>query len=190
MLIPVHIQEVEKEASCLFTKAAIEAKLDEMANAIKLNRNLSESNPVVLCVLIGGLIPAGNLLPRLDFPLELDYIHATRYANEAVGNTKIDWVAKPRVPLKGRNVLIVEDILDGGLTLAAIVDYCQQQEAESVYTAVLLDKQGVKRAEGGTVKADFTAITMNNGFVFGYGMDYKGYLRNAPGIYVVASKHA
>ncbi len=188
MLIPAHIQEVEKKAKCLFTKSAIETKLDEMAKAI--SEKLSESNPVVLCVLIGGLIPAGNLLPRLDFPLELDYIHATRYANETIGSTTINWVAKPRVSLKDRNVLIVEDILDGGLTLAAIVDYCHQQEAKSVHTAVLLDKQKVERAPGGTDKADFAAITMDNGFVFGYGMDYDGYLRNAPGIYVVAPEHA
>lgn len=188
MLIPAHIQEVEKKARCLFTKKKIETQLDKMAKAI--SGKLSESNPVVLCVLIGGLIPAGNLLPRLDFPLELDYIHATRYANETIGNSEINWVATPRVSLKDRNVLIIEDILDGGLTLAAIVDYCHQQEAKSVYTAVLLDKQKATRVPGGTDKADFTAITMDNGFVFGYGMDYDGYLRNAPGIYVVAPEHA
>jgi hypoxanthine phosphoribosyltransferase len=188
MLIPTHVQEVEKKATRLFTKEEIEASLDKMAKAI--SKQLSESNPVVLCVLIGGLIPAGNLLPRLDFPLELDYIHATRYSNETVAKTKINWVAKPRVSLKDRNVLIIEDILDGGLTLAAIVDYCHQQEAKSVYTAVLLNKQKAERAPGGTDAADFAAITMDDGFVFGYGMDYDGYLRNAPGIYVVAPEHA
>lgn len=184
MLIPTHIQEVEKKATRLFTRSDIEAGLDNMAKAI--HAQLSETNPVVLCVLIGGLIPAGNLLPRLDFPLELDYIHATRYAKEMVGHDEIDWVAKPRVSLKDRTVLIVEDILDGGVTLAAIVDYCRQQGAKAVYTAVLLDKRKAARAPGGTQKADFTAISMDDGFVFGYGMDYEGYLRNAPGIYVVA----
>lgn len=186
MLIPARIQEVEKKAICLFTRAEIEAGLDKMAKAI--SEELSESNPVVLCVLIGGLIPAGNLLPRLDFPLELDYIHATRYDQETTG-THIKWVVKPRVSLKDRNVLIIEDILDGGLTLAAIVDYCFKQGAKSVYTAVLLDKQKAKRVPGGTLTANFTAITMDNGFVFGYGMDYDGYLRNAPGIFVVSKEH-
>lgn len=184
MLIPTHIQEIEKKATRLFTRSDIEAGLDNMAKAI--HEKLSESNPVVLCVLIGGLIPAGNLLPRLDFPLELDYIHATRYAKEKVGQDEIDWVAKPRVSLKDRTVLIIEDILDGGVTLAAIIDYCRQQGAKAVYTAVLLDKRKVVRAPGGTKEADFTAISMDDGFVFGYGMDYEGYLRNAPGIYVVA----
>jgi hypoxanthine phosphoribosyltransferase len=188
MSIPARIQQVEKNATQLFTKEEVETKLDAMAQAI--SKQLSESNPVVLCVLIGGLIPAGNLLPRLDFPLELDYIHATRYTNNTVGKDQVNWIAKPRVSLKGRNVLIIEDILDGGLTLAAIVEYCHQQEAKSVCTAVMLDKQKAKRALGGTDKADFAAITMESGFVFGYGMDYDGYLRNAPGIYVVAPEHA
>ncbi|MDQ8038900.1 MAG: hypoxanthine-guanine phosphoribosyltransferase [Rickettsiella sp.] len=186
MLIPTHIQEVKQKAKCLFTKKEIEAGLDKIAKAI--SETLSEKNPVVLCVLIGGLIPAGNLLPRLDFPLELDYIHATRYEQETIG-ADIKWVVKPRVSLKNRNVLIIEDILDGGLTLAAIVEYCHQQGASAVHTAVLLDKQGAERAPGGTNVADFTAIAMNDGFVFGYGMDYDGYLRNAPGIYVVSPEH-
>ena len=187
MLIPRSIQEVEKKATRLFTKEDIEQGLDNMARAI--SDKLSESNPVVLCVMIGGLIPAGNLLPRLDFPLELDYVHATRYSHETVGHAEILWVAKPRLSLKNRNVLIIEDILDGGLTLAAIVDYCHEQGAQAVYTAVLLNKKNAKRLPGGSVSADFTAMTMNQGFVFGYGMDYNGYLRNAPGIYVVAPEH-
>jgi len=187
MLIPSHIQEVERKATRLFTKEEVEKGLDNMAKAI--SDKLNESNPVVLCVMIGGLIPAGNLLPRLDFPLELDYVHATRYLRETMGQTEIVWIAKPRVSLKGRNILIIEDILDGGLTLAAIVDYCHEQGAQAVHTAVLLDKQKAKRLPGGTTSADFTAITMDHGFVFGYGMDYNGYLRNAPGIYVVAPEH-
>lgn len=187
MLIPGHIQEVERKATRLFTKEEIEKGLDNMAKAI--SDKLSESNPIVLCVMIGGLIPAGNLLPRLDFPLELDYVHATRYSQQTVGQAEILWIAKPRVSLKDRNVLIIEDILDGGLTLAAIVDYCREQGAHAVYTAVLLNKQKAERLPGGSTSADFTAITMNNGFVFGYGMDYNGYLRNAPGIFVVAPEH-
>lgn len=188
MQIPTRVQEVKEKATCLFTKEVIDANLDKIAKEI--SEKLGGSNPVVLCVLIGGLILAGNLLLRLDFPLELDYIHATRYANEKVGNPEISWIAKPRVSLKNRNVLIIEDILDGGLTLAAIVAYCQQQGARDVFTAVLLNKQKATPVQGGLRTADFTAITMDNGFVFGYGMDYDGYLRNVPDIYVVSPEHA
>jgi len=179
---------VKKKAKLLFTKEQIEASLDKVASAI--NEQLGESNPVVLCVMVGGLIPAGNLLPRLTFPLELDYVHATRYSKESVQNpeirkSEIKWIAKPRILLKNRNVLIIEDILDEGLTLAATVDYCQRRGARSVRTAILLDKKNVARLPGGAQSADFTALSMDKGFVFGYGLDYRGYLRNAPGIYVV-----
>jgi len=184
MLIPADIQKIKEKATLLFTKEQIDASLDKMAHAI--NEKLDDSNPVVLCVMVGGLIPAGNLLPRLTFPLELDYIHATRYLNETcAGTPEVKMVAKPRIPLKDRNVLIIEDILDEGLTLAATVDYCQQQGARSVHTAILLDKKGVARLSRGTDSADFTALSMDKGYVFGYGLDYHGYLRNVSGIYVV-----
>jgi hypoxanthine phosphoribosyltransferase len=186
-MIPTHIREVEKKAVRLFTKKEIEIALDKMADAI--NEKLSDSNPVVLCILIGGLIPAGNLLTRLTFPLEVDYIHATRYANETSGKLEIKWIATPRTSLKDRNILIIEDILDEGLTLAAIVDYCRQQGARSVHTAILLDKHKVTRLPGGIALADFTALTMDKGYVFGYGLDYHGYLRNMPGIYIASPEH-
>lgn len=185
MSIPQRIQEIYSKATCLYTKKEIDVALDSMAEAI--HTKLSASNPVLLCVMIGGLVPAGNLLPRLNFPLEVDYIHATRYGDKTQGG-QIEWLVTPRISLKNRTVLIIEDILDGGITLEAIINYCRAQGAAEVLTAVLLDKLQT-RLPGGTPKADFTGITMEDGFVFGYGMDYKGYLRNAPGIYVVAPEH-
>jgi hypoxanthine phosphoribosyltransferase len=185
MPIPNHIQEVYEKSTCLFTKQEIELALDSMANDI--HAKLKEANPILLCVMVGGLIPAGNLLPRLDFPLELDYIHATRYKGSTHGG-ELEWMVKPDTSLEGRTVLIVDDILDAGLTLASIRDFCKTQNAKEVFTAVLLDKQ-VKRSPGGISKADFAGITLEDGFVFGYGMDYNGYLRNVPGIYVVAPEH-
>lgn len=185
MHIPKRIQEVSNKATCLYTKQEIDTALDKMAGLI--HAKLEDSNPVLLCVMVGGLITAGNLLPRLDFPLEVDYIHVTRYGNATQGGS-LEWLVKPRLILEGRTVLVIDDILDGGLTLAAIVEFCQSKGAKEVLTAVLLDKQQT-RVSGGTPKADFTGITIEDGFVFGYGMDYQGYLRNAPGIFVVAPEH-
>ena len=185
MHIPDRIQEVFTKATCLYTRQEIEIALDHMAAAIKAK--LEDRNPVLLCVMVGGLIPAGNLLPRLEFPLEVDYIHATRYGDKIQGG-ELQWLVKPKISLKDRVVLVVDDILDGGLTLTAILEYCRAENAKEVYSAVLLDKQQT-RVPGGLPKADFTGIIMEDGFVFGYGMDYKGYLRNASGIYVVAPEH-
>lgn len=185
MHIPSKIQQVYDSATCLYTRQEIEVALDKMA--AEIHQKLADSNPVMLCVMIAGLIPAGNLLPRLDFPMEIDYIHATRYGNHTSGG-ELEWLVLPRLSLENRSVLVIEDVLDGGITLAAIVDYCKSQGAKEVYTAVLLEKTQT-RVTGGLPKADFAGVTMEDGFVFGYGMDYRGYLRNAPGIYVVAPEH-
>jgi len=185
MQLPHRVKDVYAKATCLYTKQEIESALDRMASAI--HSRLEDKNPVLLCVTIGGLIPAGNLLPRLDFHFELDYIHATRYNGETRGG-ELKWLVKPRISLKGRTVLIIDDILDGGITLAALIDYCKQQGASEVLTAVLLDKTQT-RLPGGPATADFTGISVEDGYIFGYGMDYEGYLRNAPGIFVVAPEH-
>lgn len=185
MNIPDHILNVFEKATCLYTTHDINHALDKLAKEI--HSELNQLNPVILCVMVGGLVPLGNLLPRLDFPLELDYVHATRYKGGVKGG-KLEWRQEPTTSLENRTVLVVDDILDGGVTLRSIVDYCQQQNAKKVYSAVLVDKKGSREPEG-LQKADFVGMTVDNNFIFGYGMDYKEYLRNAPGIYVVAPEH-
>lgn len=171
------IKQVEQDAVLLHDEQAVEAALDKMA--IEITHQLTDKNPLVLCVINGGIITTGKLLPRLKFPLTLDSIHASRYRNQTSGS-EIHWLFKPTTPLKGRIVLIVDDILDEGHTLKALVDWCQQQAAESVYSAVLLDKDlGCEKP----IQADFVGLQVANHYLFGYGMDYKGYLRNATGIY-------
>jgi hypoxanthine phosphoribosyltransferase len=181
MHLPKHIQEVYKRSTCLYTKEQVEAALDRMAS--EMNEVLAEKNPIILCVMIGGLVPVGNLLPRLDFPMELHYVHATRYRGEIRGGD-LHWKASPSFSIQNRVVVVIDDILDGGLTLAAILEYCREHGASEVYSAVLVDKHHV-RENGGTEKADFTGLRVDDHYIFGYGMDYNEYLRNAPGIFVV-----
>jgi len=183
--IPQHIREVLAKATCLHTKVQIEAALDSMAE--KINEKLAHSNPIFLCVVLGGIVPLGNLLLRLNFPLEIDYVHASRYHNDTTGKNLV-WKGLPAIPLQGRTVVVVDDILDGGLTLQGVLDYCAEQKAQRIYSAALVDKFAA-RLPGGLAKADFTGLTVDNHYVFGYGMDYKGYLRNVPGIYRVAPEH-
>lgn len=176
-----HIRQVMSEADCLYTDAQLEAAIEGMAKTI--NSQLSESNPVVFCVMNGGLIFTGKLLPRLNFPLELSYLHATRYRNETSGG-ELFWKAKPEISFIDREVLIIDDILDEGHTLAAIIDFCRHAGASKVHTAVLIDKVHDRKARP-DFKADFVGLPCEDRYIFGYGMDYKGYWRNAAGIFAV-----
>ncbi|PJD95460.1 MAG: hypoxanthine-guanine phosphoribosyltransferase [Legionella sp.] len=185
MTIPGKIKEVYEQSSCLYTSNEVAAALDRMA--ININEKLKDKNPVILCVMIGGLVPLGNLLLRLDFPLEVDYVHATRYRGEITGGD-IHWKVRPSADLKDRTVLIVDDILDGGVTLAAIIEEIKNMGASEVYSAVLVDKYR-KRVPNGLKDADFVGLQVEDHYIFGYGMDYNEYLRNAPGIYVVSPEH-
>lgn len=185
MSVPKLIQDVYAKSTCIYNKQQIEAAMDKMA--VQIHNALADTNPILLCVLKGGIVLAGNLLPRLDFPLELDCVHATRYRGATQGG-ELHWKVVPTTGLENRTVLILDDILDGGITLQSIVDFCKKQGAKSVQTAVLLDKTET-RMEGGLPHADFVALEVEDRFVFGYGLDYQEYLRNAPGIYEVAPEH-
>ena len=171
--------EVLATAQCCYNKVEIEQAIDQMAKAI--TEELGELEPLLLCVMNGGLIITGDLLLRLDFPLDYDYIHATRYAGKTRGS-ELYWVSRPHKPLAGRHVLIVDDILDEGITLQELVKFCEQQGVSSVRTAVLVNKLHDRKHLD---TADFIGLTVEDRYVFGYGMDYKGYLRNVPGIYAV-----
>lgn len=173
------IRDVLNRAETLYTKHDIDAAYDRMAEAI--TARLADSNPLVLCVMVGGLIPAGQLLPRLTFPLQIDYLHATRYQEGTQGG-QLHWIVRPRYPLEDRVVLLIDDILDEGVTLAALIEACRAAGAREVLTAVLLDKIH-KRKNG--LKATFTGLEVEDRYVFGCGMDYQGYLRNLPGIYAI-----
>lgn len=185
MTIPHYIHDVMKKATCLYDQREVDQAIDRMA--VEIHKDLSEKSPVMLCVMVGGLITTGHLLTRLDFPLELDYVHATRYCGEITGGD-LQWRATPKAALQDRTVLIIDDILDRGVTLAAIVDYCYAKGAKEVLTAVLVDKYDA-RIDGGLTRANYVGLSIENHYVFGYGLDYKEYLRNAPGIYRVAPEH-
>ncbi len=175
------ISQTHIDATCLHDQAAIDSALNNMATEI--NADLSESNPLVLCTMIGGIIPTGMLLPRLNFPLQLDYIHATRYQGEIEAG-EIRWLRHPSIPMTGRTVLIIDDILDEGLTMTALIEACINEGASQVKTAVLIEKE-LPHKRPGLQKADYTGIKAIDKYLFGMGMDYKEYLRNCNGIYAV-----
>jgi len=176
------LQHVLETAELLHGAEAVRQALDGMADAI--TAELADTNPIVLCVLTGGIIPAGHLLTRLTFPLEIDYLHATRYRGATTGK-HVQWVCRPESILQGRTVLIIDDILDEGHTLADVLEFCRDAGAVRTYSAVLVEKQHDRRADA--VTADFVGLCVEDRYVFGFGMDYKGHFRNLDGIYAVGN---
>lgn len=182
-ITPQFIREVQGRATCIFTDAEVQAALDDMARQI--TASLKSENPLLLCVMTGAITTVAELARRLDFPLQIDYLHASRYGDNTKG-TELRWFREPVLPLAGRHVLIVDDILDQGATLAAIVAYCKRQQAASVRTAVLVNKHHARKLDN--LKPDFQGLDAEDFYLYGYGMDYRGYLRNAAGIYAIDEK--
>lgn len=181
----IDLEEIKRamaEADCLATPDQVSAALDRMADAI--SDRLADKNPLCYCVMNGGLIIAGRLLSRLHFPLEVGYLHATRYGHALNGTKMLDWRTRPSQDMQDRTVLIIDDILDEGHTLEAILAHCRDEGAAEVYSAVLVNKLHERKARPG-IKPDFYGLDIADRFLFGCGMDYKGYWRNAPGIYAL-----
>ena len=177
------VEQARANAILIHDEAAVQEALQKMADGV--NARFSGTNPLVICVMNGGMIPAGWLLPKLSFSFEFDYLHATRYRGKTIGS-ELQWISKPHMSLKDRDVLLIDDILDEGTTLASIIDFCLQQGAASVCSAVLVRKlhdRGVTDLE-----VDFCGLEVEDRYVFGCGMDYRNYLRNLPAIYGLAEE--
>jgi hypoxanthine phosphoribosyltransferase len=149
--------------------------------AARVSDDLGELDPVILCVMNGGLLPTAMLMPHLLFPAKYDYLHATRYRERTRGDD-LHWQRKPSQALEGRHLLIVDDILDEGYTLGAILHYCERCRPASMRSAVLVRKE---HARGVTPPVDYIGLTVPDRYVFGCGMDFKGYWRNLPAIYAL-----
>ncbi len=172
------IEEVNQHAKCLFSLAEIESALDSMLQHV--TQDLADKQPVVLGVMRGALPMMGYVIPRMRFYLEVDYVHATRY-QQSLTTGDLLWVHEPHVDLSNRSVLLLDDILDRGVTLKAIADRCYELGAKEVKIAVLCQKQIANFSPA--INADYTALFVTDAYVFGYGMDYEVVWRNAPGIY-------
>lgn len=129
----------------------------------------------------GAVVFTGQLLTQLDFPLEFDYIHVTRYGDDDKGG-QVVWKVIPRSNVEGRTIIVVDDILDEGETLAHVKQRLLDMGAAEVILAVFADKD-LKKAK--PVQADIVGLTIPNRFVVGFGMDAYGYWRNLPGLWAI-----
>jgi hypoxanthine phosphoribosyltransferase len=178
-MTPEHARDILAEADLVHDAAAVRVAIFAMAQDI--TRVFAKRNPLVVVVMHGGLYLAGQLLPLLDFPLGLDYVHVTRYGQGTSGGI-LTWKAWPSESVRGRAVLVVDDILDAGQTLEAVRERLLASGAESVRCAVLTEKE---TGSSKPLKADFVGLRLPNRYVFGCGMDVSGAWRNLPAIYAM-----
>ncbi len=178
-MTPTHLGPAER----LFGAEEVEAAIQRMAVAINSDLEpLTPHRPVlVLCVLNGAMVVTGQILPHLHFPLLLDSVQVSRYGAEIAGGA-LQWRMHPRENVRGAVVLLLDDILDEGVTLRALQDYCLQEGATAVHTAVMVRKQRPRSVD---VRVDYVALDVPDRFVFGYGLDARGLGRNAPGIFAL-----
>jgi hypoxanthine phosphoribosyltransferase len=166
-------------ADILCSEGDVQVALDRVA--AEITALLEDEFPMVLSVMGGAVVFTGQLLPRLRFPLEFGAIEVTRYNNDIQGR-EISWRLAPRDNVRGRTVLVVDDILDEGVTLAAIRQKLIEMGAKRFYSAVFADKDLGREKP---VKADFVGCVVPNRYVFGFGMDAYGLWRNLPAVYAL-----
>jgi hypoxanthine phosphoribosyltransferase len=172
------LQEAEQICGADDVARAIAAIANAVTAAVK------DDYPLVLSVMGGAVVFSGQLLPLLRFPLEFDAIHVTRYGGSTQGG-ELEWRVSPKESVAGRTILVLDDILDEGHTLAAIRTKMIELGAKRFLSAVLVDKVLGREKP---IQADFVGLTVPNRYVFGCGMDVHGAWRNLPAIYALRSE--
>jgi hypoxanthine phosphoribosyltransferase len=175
-----------ENAEEIFYQETVQASVRRMAATLNARFGDEEKQefPLVLGVMGGAVVFTGSLLPQLTFPLEFDYIHVSRYGDDDQGG-KVVWKVVPRPTVSGRTVIVLDDILDEGETLAHVKSRLLEMGAKEVIIAVFADKNIGKSKP---VKADIVGLTIPNRFVVGFGMDVYGYWRNLPGLWAIRNE--
>lgn len=177
---PVNPNQYLQQADLIHSQETVDLAIDAMAK--QLNIDYADKYPILLSVMGGAVYFTGQLLPKLTFPLELDYVQATRYHGNTAGS-QLKWVVMPKENIKNRSVLILDDILDEGFTLKSIADKCNQQAVREFKIAVLVEKE-LNKAK--PISANYVGLPVPNRYVFGCGMDIHGWWRNLPAIYALS----
>ena len=179
------LEDALRDAEIIHDWDAIEDAIEDMADAIVDDYADDAEPPLFITVMHGGLHFAAQLsfaLGERGMDVQFEYLHATRYQGGTTGS-RLAWLHRPATPLRGRNVILVDDILDEGHTLLAVQRWCEDQNAADVRIAVLAEKVHERRIGG--VEADYCGVKVPDRYVFGFGMDYHEQGRNLPAIYVL-----
>ncbi len=176
LALPPEIERV------LLSPAAIDDLVAGLA--ARLERDYAGRRPLLMGVLTGAVVFVADLVRRLQTPLELDFLSVSSYGQQAVRGAELRWEKTPTLPLAGRHVIVVEDIVDTGETLAELLAWCRQQGPASLACCALLNKPDRRTAE---LQVDYLGCDIPDEFVVGYGLDYAQCFRNLPYVGVLKS---
>ena len=169
---------VYSKTKLLYSERQVTEAVDRLA--VRLTARLAESEPLVLCMMNGGLMFTAAIMRRLHIPLQFDYIHLTRYRDSERGG-QIEWHKRPNESVRDRTVLLIDDICDHGTSLLEAVKSVKSAGAREIVTAVLIRRINPDAC----FMPDFVALECKSGFVLGWGMDFGGYGRNLSAIHLL-----
>lgn len=175
------LHSIKEKSDLVFSTSQIQAVVEKMG--FELESRIRNKNAILLCVMNGGITMTADLMRCMDCEVRFDYLQVARYRDKTVGGG-LHWLKEPQLSLENQTVVLVDDIYDEGYTMEELVSYCKKHGAREVITAVLLLKRKSSLQVGS--KPDIYGLEVNDRYVFGYGMDYKGYLRNVPAIYAIS----
>jgi len=175
------IQIKDKQFSLSIPEVEIQAAVRRVAEDI--NRDIADKNPLFICVLNGAFMFAGDLMKTVNFPCEITFIKLSSY--EGLYTTgAVKEIIGLNESVVGRNVVVVEDIVDTGITMERILSSLRAKGAKDIRVATFLQKPDALQRD---IRVDYVAMKIPNDFIVGYGLDYDGYGRNLKDIYTVVS---
>jgi len=173
------IQLLDKQFALSIPASDIKKALWEMAE--KMNKELRDKNPLMICILNGSFMFSSDLMKLIDFPCEISFVKLSSY--DGMGSTgKVKQLIGLNENIEDRTVVLLEDIVDTGVTIENLMNQLEAQKPKDVKVATLLFKPDACKKD---VKLDYVGLEIPNEFIVGYGLDYDGYGRNLPDIYTI-----
>jgi hypoxanthine phosphoribosyltransferase len=170
----------QPQLKILISRDEIGKAVDRLAHEIK--RDYQGKQPLLISVLKGSFVFTADLIRQLDLPLELEFVRLSSYGAARQSSGKVRVVQGVKTPVKGRDVLVIEDIVDTGITISFLLDYLKKKKPASLKLCILTDKPSRRRVP---VPIDYLGFTVPNKFIVGYGLDFDEKFRNLPDLYII-----
>jgi len=171
---------LQPQLKILISHDEIAKAVDRLAREIK--RDYQGKKPLLVGVLKGSFVFMADLIRQLDLPLELDFVRLSSYGAAKESSGKVRVVQGLKTPIKGRDVLVIEDIVDTGITISFLLDYLSKKKPASLKLCALTDKPSRHRV---SVSIDYLGFTVPDKFIVGYGIDFDERFRYLPDIYAI-----